>query len=541
MKYLDLIKKWMDSDLVDKESKNKISKMSEEQRKDAFSNMLYFGTAGVRQKMEPGIFRMNTFTYRLLTRAFAIFLKEKYPNQDISVVIGRDNRLDGEKFSLECAYTLSDYNICSKFFINNELMPTPVISYAIPKLSCQAGIIVTASHNPKEDNGYKIYGPTGSQLLPKDTDRIQEIMKNLVDDIVSYEPKKDIKMISYIPVSVVNNYIKEVMALSINTSLNLTDTKVVYTPQHGAGSVIMPRVLTDMGYNFIPVAEQSTVDPYFSNTKSSNPEDPISFELALQVADKNKADIILGSDPDADRLGVVIKHNKKWEYMTGNQMGILYLYYNLTQKPTPKNSFVVSSHVSNNLIDLIAKPYDVKVYRTGTGFKWMGNKIDVLEKNNHLIVAFEEAIGALNSTINKDKDSIQSAVLALEIYTYYKNKNMTLVDVFEQEIFPKYGHWFGRTVSVRIESLDWKKQIDKKMKSFGEYKKSHILSRKIKKIQYNEVNECWEWILENNSWIKFRQSGTEPKFKVYFNLFGTNSQELIDEHNEILKELQKIG
>lgn len=541
MKYLRNIDKWMNSDLVDKETKTKISKMSEEQKKDAFSNMLYFGTAGVRQKMEPGIFRMNIFTYRLLTRAFAIFLKEKYPNQDISVVIGHDNRMDGDKFSLECAYTLSEYSICSKFFINNELMPTPVISYAIPKQLCQAGIIVTASHNPKEDNGYKIYGPTGAQLLPEDTNRIEEIMKTLVDDIVDYEPKKDIKLISYIPVSVVNSYIKDVMNLSINTSLNLTDTKVVYTPQHGAGSVIMPRVLSEMGYDFIPVEEQSTVDPLFSNTKSSNPEDPISFDLAIQVAEKNKADIVLGSDPDADRLGVVVKHNKKWEYLTGNQMGILYLYYTITQKPVQKNSFIVSSYVSNNLIDLIAKPHDIKVYRTGTGFKWMGNKIDSLEKNNHLIVAFEEAIGALNSTINKDKDSIQSAVLALEIYTYYKTKNMTLIDVFEKEIFPTYGYWFGRTVSVKIESLDWKKQIAKKMKSFSEYNKDKILSRKIKKIQYNDVNECWEWILENNSWIKFRQSGTEPKFKVYFNLYGTSSEELFNEHNEILEELQKIG
>lgn len=348
-------------------------------------------------------------------------------------------------------------------FKNNELMPTPIISYAIRELKACGGIIITASHNPKDYNGFKAYNPDGGQILPDVAKQIEKLMP-APSKILDIKYKPNIKNICSISQSVVDSYLTKAKCAIVDQKIikQKKSFPIIFTGHHGTSCKLLPKFLKSLGFNVIPVKEQCYSDPMFTNSPSSNPEFADSFKLSIKYANKYKSKICIGIDPDADRMAVMINHNGKWTLMTGNQMGILYSWYILSNKKFTKTPYIVSSYVSTDLIDNIAKKFKTKVYRTGTGFKWMGNVITKIDNKEQFVVAFEEAIGALNTTLNRDKDSFTASAAALEIYTKYLNKGMDFIDILEEIIYPEFGYWYGETVSYNFFGiLDWKPVVQK--------------------------------------------------------------------------------
>jgi phosphomannomutase len=532
-------KKWLTHPTIDTNVLRDLKKLKKDQIKSNFTNKLIFGTAGIRARMGPGTGALNLYTYRQIASGHAMFLKQKFGNKKISVLIGHDNRLNSDVYSMEVANVMSSYGFDVKIFIHNILMPTPIVSYAVAKMKCSSGLIVTASHNPKTDNGYKAYDSSGAQYMDEDTNAIIKEMENFKEVLdIKVTPNKN--LISFIPESVINSYFDEVRMIQVNPKLDKSKISLTFSAQHGTASNLMPKLLTELGYNVIAVKEQCYPDPLFKNCSVINPEDSKAFRLSIKYANKHKCNIMMATDPDADRLAIAVRNGKKWDYLTGNQMGILYTYYNLTQKRVLKNSFIVSTFVSNDLIDRIADEFGAKVYRTSTGFKFLGNKIAELSKDGNLIVGFEEAIGANISSMNLDKDSFQCATLALEIINFYAQKGMTLNDVFEKEIFPKYGYWKGITLPVEFKGNNWRDLVAGKVEKLQKFSGKISEFKSVVETSYNKNYRLLEWKLNDGSWIKFRASGTEPKLKAYLNLYGSSTKALNKELLEISKLIKTL-
>lgn len=523
---------WLNHPRVNASMKVELSNMSDEEIMECFDiTPLKFGTAGVRMKMGPGFQRLNSFTYQMLTEGLAKFLLEKYANKEISVVIGHDNRLNSSHFALICARVLSFFGIKALLFENNELMPTPIISYTILNYNAQAGINITASHNPKIYNGFKIYGENGAQILDEESNQIVDKCPNF-SEILEKVYQLNKSKIAYISHDNVNDYFIAAKNQLINTYPNVDKNyPIVFTGHHGTSVKKFPAFLRMLGYkNIISVLEQNEYDSNFTNSNIVNPEDPSSFNLAIKYADSNKAKIILANDPDADRMAIAIKHDDEWKFLSGNEMGIIFTHYILKNKKFKKKPYIVSSYVSTNLIDLISKKYNAIVYRTPTGFKWMGNIVSDEVNSKELVVAFEEAIGALTSSIDRDKDGFQAGALALEIYTILMKNNKDFIDYLE-DIYKIYGTWQGKTVSFVIKDANWREKVDEILDKLLSFEPDTILNRKIVSVNFNNEGECVDWILENNSWIRFRKSGTEPKFKIYYNMYGKSVDGLNTEIN----------
>lgn len=523
---------WLNHPRVNASMKAELANMSDEEINDCFNtSQLKFGTAGVRMKMGPGFQRLNTFTYQMLTEGLAKYLLDKYNNKEISVVIGHDNRLNSSHFALICARVLSFFGIKALLFENNELMPTPIISYTVLNYKAQAGINITASHNPKIYNGFKVYGENGAQILDEESDEIISLCPNF-NEILEKIYQLNKSNIAYISHDNVNDYFIAAKNQLINTYPNVEKNyPIVFTGHHGTSVKKFPEFLKMLGYrNVISVQEQNEYDSNFTNSNIVNPEDPSSFNLAIKYADSNKAKIIIANDPDADRMAVAIKHDDEWKFLSGNEMGIIFTYYVLKNKKFKKKPYIVSSYVSTNLVDLISKKYNAIVYRTPTGFKWMGNIVSNEVNSKELVVAFEEAIGALTSSIDRDKDAFQAGALALEIYTILMKNNKDFIDYLD-EIYKVYGTWQGKTVSFIIKDNNWKEKADEILDKLLSFEPQIILNRKITSVSFNNEGGCVDWILEGNSWIRFRKSGTEPKFKIYYNLYGKSINELNTEIN----------
>ena len=532
---------WEKSNKVSQEYKNQMKSMSQEEIDIYFSpEKMHFGTAGIRGTMGPGTQRMNQFVYQQFTVGYAKYLLKYYPNNP-SVVIGHDNRINSKEFSIICTNVLTSYGIKVYLFENNHLTPTPMISYTIRNLSANGGIIITASHNPKEFNGYKVYNPDGGQVLPNTASEIESLMPNPWE-IIDLDIKPNDKLIRYIDEKIIDTYMEEAKQAIVNKDF-ITKNKtypVIITTHHGTASGYLQKFLSRLNVNAIEVKEQCYESSTFEHSPNSNPEYYHSFDLAIELAKKENSNIIIGVDPDADRMAVMIKHNNEWKLMSGNDMGIIYTYYILNNRSYQKTPFIVSSYVSTNYIDIIAKEKNAIVYRTGTGFKWMGNCVSENDGKQNFVVAFEEAIGALCTTINRDKDSFTAAALALEIYDYCLENKMDLIDYLHNIIFKKYGIWFGKTDSFIIKDLDWKNIAIKKMQLLTSYPNKNIGKYEIKNISFNKIGDCLEWDLGNMNWIKFRMSGTEPKFKAYYNFYGKSLEELDSIYTEINQELKKI-
>ncbi len=533
---------WLESPFVTNEEKEIINKYSDEELNTYFSEKpLKFGTAGIRAVMGPGTNLLNKFTYRQLTEGYAKYLLTK--NEHPKVIIAHDNRRNNHLFTNECARVLTSFGIEVHLFEEDEMLATPIVSFLIRNLELDGGIIVTASHNPKEYNGFKVYNKTGGQVLPDEANIIESYFP--ANDTI-LEPKYDLnlELIKYIPRTKLMDYYEAAKACLIKTNV-IEDKKfpVIFTAHHGTASNTLPKFLSIIGYsNIIPVAEQCFEDADFKHSDCSNPEEQRSFEKSLEYAQKHDAKIMLGVDPDADRLAVVVKDkNNKWVYLTGNEMGIIFTYYVLNHKETTKDRFIVSTFVSTTLIDKIAKHFNTQVIRTATGFKWLADQVEKNYQEKEFIVGFEEAIGSLNSTINRDKDSFQAAALALEIYDFYNSKGMTLVDVLDNEIYPMYGYWKGTTVSNTINSLDWKDKANKILDYFKSYKDPLNEDIKLIKNNWNEQGQCVELFFEKEITVRLRVSGTEPKYKFYYDVYGETQEDSNKKFDMVKKAIERVA
>ena len=515
---------WLNNSNVSELLKIQMKSMSETEKAIAFNDKkIQFGTAGYRAKMGPGNHYLNEFTYKQLATGYAKFIKEKFHNlSKIKVLVVHDNRLNGAFFTDIVCTTLEKYNIIPVITKYNELLPTPIASYLVRKMKLHGCINITASHNPKEYNGFKCYDSTGAQLLPNDSKKIIDFLPSWKEVL---ETKIEINFKPYfVPKIFINRYFIDVYKSLIKTKYSPKYLNLVYSAMHGTASNYMSSFLNKLGYKCIDLVTQNYPDPNFTNTKICNPEDPQSLEDAINFADIVNSNIVLASDPDADRLAIVIKKDNEWVFLNGNQAGIIETYYKLHNLKI-KNKFVpvvISTYISTNLIDKIVKQFNGKVIRTPTGFKWIANEINNLRKNEVYINGFEEAIGALPSTINRDKDSFQTAALIMEIIYYYHNKSMDLVDLLEKEIYPKYGHWYGETTSIVINDLNWKEKALLILEKLKTNDLGKICNREIVSKNFNEKADAMEYYFEGDSWVKFRISGTEPKFKIYTNLFSKN-------------------
>ncbi len=563
--YLEEYKKWISSPIFDEKTKEELKEIekNEEEIKDRFYKQLEFGTAGLRGIMGAGTNRMNIYTVTKATQGLANFIiKEKA--QDKGVVIAYDSRNMSKEFSQKTALCLNANGI--KTYLFESLRPVPELSFAVRFLKATAGIMITASHNPPEYNGYKVYWEDGAQIVaPKDKQIIEEVKAvDKYEDIktITKQEAEERNLYNLIGEEVDKAYIEELKKLSLNPDIvknNQKDLKIVYTPLHGTGNMPVKRILKEIGFeNVIVVPEQEKPNGDFPTVEYPNPEDKKAFKLALDLAKKENADIVLATDPDADRLGVYAKDVKTGEYMgfTGNMSGLLIAEYILSQRKEKgllsDKSVLITTIVSSNLAGAICKWYNIKLMEVLTGFKFIGEKIREFETQNtyNYEFGFEESYGCLIGTHARDKDGIAAVMMLCEAAAYYKSKGITLWDQMIN-IYNKYGYYKEDIMSVTLKGADGAEKIKEMMTNmrkapkekigseqvlyFRDYQNKTIRNMKTGEITKTDLPESnvLYYELENDSWCCVRPSGTEPKIKFY----GGVKTSSFEEADKKLKEL----
>ena len=526
---------WINNEYFDKETKQELLSIKDdkEEIKDRFYKNLEFGTGGLRGIIGAGTNRINKYTIRRATLGLANHIINIYGEEGKSkgVVIAYDSRYKSKEFCEETAKTLAAYGI--KVYIFDSLRPTPELSFAVRYLNCIAGIVITASHNPPEYNGYKVYWSDGGQIcLDKANEIIDEI--NKIDDYSIIKTVDiDNKLITILDNEVDDEFIKAVKKQVINQDIiNKVgkNIKIIFTPIHGSGNLPIRRVLNEVGFENVKVVkEQELPDPNFSTVKYPNPEEKEVFNIAIEIAIKDGADVIIGTDPDCDRVGVVVKDNNgEYIVLNGNQVGSLLVDYvisnNLDKIKTMKNPTIIKTIVTSELGSIIAKSYGVDSVDTLTGFKFIGEKINEYEVSNEktFIIGYEESYGYLIGTHARDKDGVVSALLISEMAAYYYSEGMTLYDGL-MNIYDKYGYYMEELKSITLKGSDGMKKIDTIMDYFRYYNLPSISDINIVNIidykkGMNDLpkSNVLKFILEDESWIAIRPSGTEPKIKFYF-------------------------
>ncbi|MCV3728357.1 phospho-sugar mutase [Ureaplasma miroungigenitalium] len=517
-----LVTKTLASDLISQEEKTYIEGLSEQEQNELFdpNYKFKFGTAGIRLPLGMGTRQLNVFTYTQLILGYIKYLQTIPPknNEFHRVVLGRDNRYLSREAMILASQIFSSFGF--EVFVpqDYEMLATPIVSYLINELDLDGGIMFTASHNPKTDNGFKVYNNVGAQPITAVTDLIETFIPTY-EEAMAFDFEVDEELILFIDEHEITGYFDTIKENLIHTNKNSEKQfNTVLTTHHGAGSYNMPVFLESLGYEIINVNEQNFENPDFINDVSSNPEDQASFTKALEYAENNNATVMIGIDPDADRMGVAVLHDNQWYYLSGDQTGVLFAYYLLNNKTYHKNKYIISTIVSNTYVQRIADDFNTKAYYVGVGFKHHGNLIAELRHEADLVVAFEEAIGTNLIDMNNDKDGYQSAAFILELIAFYQNQGLTLLDVFSKLIFPQYGYWYAHTYPFVFKNKDWKPQAQELLMKLQNNTLTHLLDLKIERVEYNEEYKYVTWFLSNDSTIKFRLSGTEPKFKIYVNL-----------------------
>jgi phosphoglucomutase len=554
MAYMDTYKEWCENEYFDEATRKELKSIAgnDAEIEDRFYRDLEFGTGGLRGVIGNGTNRMNIYTVRKATQGLANFIiKEGAANR--GVAIAYDSRRMSPEFADEAALCLNANGI--KAFIFSSLRPTPELSFAVRELHCIAGIVITASHNPPEYNGYKVYWEDGAQITPpKDTQIITEVQAVTDYNTVKSMDKDEARvcgLYNVIGYEMDDKYIAALRKMSINSELIkkvADDIKIVYTPFHGTGNVPVRRVLKELGFKHVYVVpEQEKPDPDFTTLDYPNPEDPKAFTLALKLAKEKDADIILATDPDADRLGVYSKDTKTGEYMsfTGNMSGMLIAEYLLSQRKErglihPNGAFV-KTIVSTNMADAIAKEYNVALIEVLTGFKYIGEQIKFFEQQNtyEYEFGFEESYGCLVGTHARDKDAVVAVMALCEAAAYYKSKGLTLWDQMLR-IFDHYGYYQEGQKSITMKGAEGAKEIQEMMdmlrknppKKFGawdvlearDYKKDECVNTKTGAITKTGLptSNVLYYDLSDNAWCCARPSGTEPKIKFYMGVKGNS-------------------
>ena len=555
-KIKDLYELWLAKASGDEDLIKELKTMDEDTIKDAFYKELEFGTAGLRGISGAGTNRMNIYVVKKAAQGIANYVNKNYQGNK-SIAIGYDSRIKSKLFAEISAMVFAANGI--KTYVYSDIIPTPCVSYAIRYLSCVSGVMVTASHNPSKYNGYKVYGPSGCQISSKMSDDIlAEIQKlDVFKDIkeLDYQEGLENKMIEPMPQEVFDSFMEEVNKLKIAKEEELDkNIKIVYTPLHGVGLKPVLKILRDNGYeNIVVVKEQEQPDGTFPTTSYPNPESMQALDLARKYAKEDEADIIIATDPDSDRVGLVAKDDKG-EYITisGNQTGMLLLDYlarcRLEQNKMPKHPVCVRSVVTTDMIDHIAKKYGIEVRAVLTGFKYIGGEVNNLEeegRTSDLILAFEESIGFLTGSHVRDKDAVNASLLIAEMAAFYKKKKMTLLDRLD-EIHNELGYSLNNTYSYEFAGQQGMSKMNaimedfrKGIKEFGDYKVLEMIDYQ-KGVANLPKSNIVKFILDGGSSLIIRPSGTEPKIKVYLFLYGENRKEVSQKELRLMADIAKI-
>ncbi|MFB9757538.1 phospho-sugar mutase [Ectobacillus funiculus] len=557
---------WVNFPQLDQEVKQSLEAIgqNEKELEDCFYKNLEFGTGGMRGEIGPGTNRMNIYTVRKASEGLARFI-ESYGEaaKRRGVAIAYDSRHKSPLFAMEAAKTLASHGI--QTYVFEELRPTPELSFAVRELNAFSGIVITASHNPPEYNGYKVYGEDGGQLPPKEADmviaKVDEVENELEIVVETEEALKAKGLIIMVGEEMDERYVEQLKTISVNPELSEEigeKLKIVFSPLHGTSNKPVRKALAALGYkNITIVKEQELPDANFSTVKSPNPEEHEAFELAIQYGKEIDADILVATDPDADRLGVAVK-NTEGEYivLTGNQTGALMLEYLLSQKKEksvlPENGIVLKTIVTSEIGREVAKAYGLDTVDTLTGFKFIGEKIKEYETTGEYVFQFgyEESYGYLIGDFVRDKDAVQATIFAIEVAAYYKKRGMTLYEGL-LEVFAKYGFYREGLKSLTLKGKDGTKQIANLLASFRVETPTEFGGQKVVtaedykvSIKINTADGSTEDIhlpksnvlkyhLEDGSWVCLRPSGTEPKVKFYFGVKGTSVEDSEAKLNEI--------
>lgn len=519
---------WM---TFDDNTKNELESITDKKEiEDRFYKDLEFGTGGLRGIMGAGANRMNKYTVGKATKGLCEYLKNEFAGEK-SVVIAYDSRNNSKAFA-ECAAEVLCYNGI-KTFLFEEIMPTPVLSFSVRYLNCNAGIVITASHNPKEYNGYKVYDKYGCQLVPQYADKVISYINN-VKDIKSVK-HMNLNMalsngyLTYIGDEVLNSYISEVEKMAVYKEAS--DLKIVYTPLHGTGNIPVRKVLSDMSFDVSVVKEQAVADGNFTTVRSPNPEEKDALNMALEQAKRANADLVIGTDPDCDRVGVGVLHNGEYTLLTGNQTGALLVDFYLKFKKQSLNpkSTLVKTIVTNDLGAEIARKNGLNVVETLTGFKYIGDQITKYEKTgeNEFLIGYEESYGYLVGTYARDKDAVVASMLICEMAAYYKKNKMTLVDALNV-LYSEYGFYLDALDSFVLKGKDGASRI-KNIMSYFRANKATVFPNITDVKDYSTgigdlpKSNVLKFFLKSGSWIAVRPSGTEPKLKLYYSVRGIDS------------------
>lgn len=555
--------KWVNSSFLEENEKEIILGLSETEKNECFSGYLEFGTGGMRGIMGLGTNRMNKYIIRKATQGLSNYLIKTCGEigKNKGVVISFDCRNNSSDFALETALVLCANGI--KTYLFSSLRSTPELSFAVRELKCQAGVMITASHNPKEYNGYKVYWEDGGQLVePQASGIVSEV--NNVDEfsdvkIISKEEEISSGLLNILNDELDDKYLSHVKNESV-LDIFKKDFKLVYSSLHGTGGRPVKKLLSDLGYSVFTPKEQEFPDGNFPTCSYANPEEKNVFDLSIKLADEAGAEVCIANDPDADRTGMMVKYKGEWIYLNGNQIGILLLDYILkNSKNIPKNSAIVSTIVSTPMLDFIAEDNNLKIFRTLTGFKYIGEKIREFEEgkyNNSFLFGMEESIGYLKGTYVRDKDGIVGAMLLSEMACYYKSKNICLIEVLE-DLYNKYGWYSEITYPVKKEGIQGSEDIKNMMKNLREKDLKVLLNKKINivrdyKLQIEKdyvnnfenkldlpVSNVIQYILEDGTYITVRPSGTEPKIKYYIYTKGNSKQEANKKLDLVLNEFKE--
>ena len=563
MNYKENYKQWCESDIFDEETKKELETIKDDEKEieDRFYKELEFGTAGLRGVMGAGLNRMNKYTVGKATQGLANYINN-YGSGNKKVAISYDSRNNSKEFADIAALCLNANGI--ETYVFEKLSPVPELSYAVRKIKAIAGIMITASHNPPKYNGYKVYGEDGSQITYPVDKKIMDEVKAINDfSVIKTMPKEEAiekGLYNVIGTEMDDLYIEEVKKLLLNKEIikKQNDISIVYTPLHGCGNIPVQRILNEIGFtNVHIVKEQEMPDGNFPTVDYPNPEDKKAFQLALELAKKVNAEIVLATDPDADRLGVFVKNKNEYIPLTGNMSALLILEYLLSVKKErnsiPENGVVIKSIVSSTLSKAITDNYNLKLEEVLTGFKYIGEKIKEYEstKEFEFVFGYEESYGCLAGTYARDKDGVAAVVLLCEAAAYYKEKEITL---WEQmlNIYNKYGYYREETKQVTLEGIDGAEKIKEIMENQRKKPLKEIAGYKVKRIRDYEASEMKDlntneiikmnipksnvlyYELENDAWICVRPSGTEPKIKYYIGV-KENSLEEADKKIEEIK------
>lgn len=573
MTYFERYQEWCGDEYFNPDTRKELEHLSDDEVKERFYKELEFGTGGLRGEIGAGTNRMNLYTVRKATQGLANYIK-KEGVQEKGVVIAYDSRRMSPEFAEETALCLAANGI--KVYIFESLRPTPELSFAVRELKCTAGVVITASHNPPEYNGYKVYWEDGAQITaPRDREIIFE-----VQEIASYKEVKTMKkedaevagLYNIIGEEIDQRYMQELKKLVLNPRViqeQAKNLKIVYTPLHGTGNLPVRRILKELGFAQVyVVSEQEKPDGDFPTVSYPNPEDPDVFAMGLELAKKIDADLVLATDPDADRLGVYAKDSKTEEYksFTGNMSGMLICEYQLSQKREknmlPENGAIVTTIVSSNMAKAVAEEYQVRLVETLTGFKYIGEQIKLFEQTglNSYLFGFEESYGCLIGTHARDKDAVAAVMALCEAAAYYKSKNLTLWDQM-MHIFDKYGYYKEDLYTLTLKGQEGARKINSIMEKirrnplgkigeydveiFYDYGKGKVRNY-IQDSEYKTelpVSNVLYFELSESAWCCIRPSGTEPKIKIYAGVKGncvedseSRVQELIEDAIRLLQQ-----